>query len=125
MESDHGARMMGDDGREWRLVSGTHAAVLENAHGVTVQLEGARLGRTLWVNHWTITDGGDGSSPYVGTLRRLGQQWMLDDLNSGSTIIFVDQSLGALTDYEGHIVMVSGFVTGAHRINAVRWTVLE
>ena len=116
---------MGHDGRVWKLSAGEHAEVLENAPGVSVQVSGARLGRRLWVDGWTITDGGDGSAPFVGRLRRFGSQWLIDDLNSGSTVVLLEKSLGDLREHEGSMVMVSGFVVGAHRINVVRWTILS
>ena len=79
---------------------------------------------TLWVQGWRITDGGDGSAPFVGTLRRFGSQWLIDDLNSGVTVALVEDSLGGLQNHEGALVMVSGYVVGAHRINVVRWQLL-
>lgn len=125
MEAATGAKMMGQDGREWRLVPGEHAPVLQRASGVSIQVAGPRLGHRLWVRDWTITDGGDGAAPYVGTLTRFGGQWVMEDLNSGSTIVFVEASLGDLRVHEGRLVMISGYVVGAHRVNAVRWTLLD
>ena len=122
--SKSGARMMGDDGRVWRLHPGESAPIFESATGVTVRVEGPRLGHRLWIRSWTITDGGDGSAPFVGTLRRFGSQWLVDDLNSGSTVTLVPESLGDLVEAEGRLVMISGYVVGAHRVNVVRWTLL-
>ena len=124
MESDGGTQMMGQDGRPWRLQAGDHREVLEGAVGATVQLEGVRLGRRLWVRDWRITDAGDGSAPFVGQLRRFGSQWLVDDMNSGSTVVLVEESLGELVQHEGSLVMISGYVVGAHRVNVVRWTLL-
>jgi len=124
MESGSGARLMGQHGKVWRLSTGEHGPVLDHAAGVSVQIGGPRLGRRLWVRDWVITDGGDGSAPFVGSLRRFGSQWLIDDLNSGSTVVLVEASLGDLQLHEGSLVMVSGYVVGAHRINVVRWTLL-
>jgi hypothetical protein len=40
-------------------------------------------------------------------------------------VVLLEKSLGDLREHEGSMVMVSGFVVGAHRINVVRWTILS
>lgn len=125
MPAEQHPMMMGQDGREWRLIAGDADSILRGAMGASVQLTGARLGRTLWVQDWKITDGGDGSAPFVGELRRFGSQWLVDDQNSGTTISLAEESLGSLSEHEGEWVMISGYVVGAHRINVVRWSLID
>ena len=122
---DGKTHLMSDNGRELRIVAGEHSPILDHAVGVSVQLTGVRAGRRIWVDTWKITDGGDGSAPFVGELTQFGSQWVIEDLNSGSTVVLVEESLGDLKAHEGQLVMVSGYVVGAHRINVVRWTLLE
>ena len=124
MPPDKQPMMMGNDGREWRLISKEADPILRGAMGASVQVTGTRLGRNLWVKDWKITDGGDGSAPFVGVLRRFGSQWLVDDQNSGVTISLVEESLGSLAEHEGEMVMFSGYVVGAHRINVVRWSLI-
>ncbi len=113
------------DGRELRLLAGDDATTFSHFDGLGVRVSGQRIGRRVVVRDWTITDGGDGSAPYVGRLRRYGSHWMIDDRATGSQLILVEETVGELARHEGQLVMVAGFVVGAHQVRVVAWRALE
>jgi len=113
------------DGRELRLLPGEHTETFSHFDGLGVRVSGRRLGGRVLVSDWTITDGGDGSAPFVGVLRRYGSHWMIDDRATGSQLILVEETVGELARHEGQLVMVAGFVVGAHRVRVVAWRPLE
>jgi len=112
------------DGRELRLMAGEDATTFSHFDGLGVRVTGQRIGRRVVVRDWTITDAGDGSAPYVGHLKRYGSHWMIDDQATGSQLILVEETVGELARHEGQLVMVAGFVVGAHQVRVVAWRAL-
>lgn len=106
-------------GHRTRLAGGEPPGALAALKGLTVDVEGPRLGRRLQVLSWSVRDGGDGSAPFVGPLDRYGSQWRIRDRNSGSVILLDEASMGALKALVGHLVLVTGFVVGPQRIRVV------
>jgi hypothetical protein len=100
-------------------------APLRQLEGTRVSLTGRKVGRRLVPKDWKVTDAGDGSAPFVGRLRRYGSNWLIDDRNSGATILLDEASMGGLSAEEGHLVMVIGYVMGAQRVNVMLWKSLE
>ena len=111
-------------GRTTRLVTDDFAGELHYLSGCTVQVEGPRLGRRLYVRRWKVTDAGDGSEPYVGVLRRVGARWAIDDWNSGSLIFLQPASVGTLSQHSGQPILIVGYVVGAQEVAIVSWRVL-
>jgi len=136
-------RLADVQGSEWRLrgpVGGAQmgavsrcvlhargATLQDNDHcpPPTVQVSGTRLFRQIWVHDWTVIDAGDGSAPFMGTLQQYGSHWRLDDELSGSTLLLVPESVGRLSEAEGHRVLVVGYVVGAHQVHVLAWTSLS
>ena len=112
------------DGRTFRLEGGGDAEALRHMDGLGIRVDGRRVAGRLFVTEWSITDGGDGSAPFVGVLRRYGSHWMLDDRGSGSSFILEEESLGELVRYQGRLVMVAGVVVGPHRVRVMAWRAL-
>lgn len=104
---------------------GEDAALFSDLGGCGVVVEGPRLGRTVRVTSWTVTDAGDGSAPYIGVLDRQGMKWFVDDRQSGSLIELEAASLGGLEQHAGEVVLVAGYVAGPNRVNVVTWRVLQ
>lgn len=117
--------LVAPDGSTLRVVETAAGAPLRYLEGARVSVEGRLSGRRLAPSHFTVIDAGDGSAPFVGPLRRYGSNWLLDDRNSGTTIQLDEASLGGLTEHEGRLVLVMGYVVGAQRVNVVMWKVLE
>jgi len=117
--------LVAPDGSALRVQPTLEGAPLRYLEGARVSVEGRLVGRRLRPRDFTVTDAGDGSAPFVGPLRRYGSNWLIDDRNSGATILLDEDSLGDLRDHEGRLVMVIGYVVGAQRVNVVMWKVLE
>jgi len=98
---------------------------LEMLHGCGLKVEANRLLRHLWVQQWQVTDAGDGSQPFVGPLRRVGVQWVVEDWNTGSRIILEPESVGDLTQHIGSTVMIAGVIVGAHQVRVISMRVLS
>ena len=113
------------DGREVRVDASGAGAPLAYLEGARVEVTARGMGRTIRPQGFRVTDAGDGSAPFVGRLRRYGSNWLLDDQNSGMTIVLVEDSLGTLQQHEGRLVLVIGYVVGAQRVNVVLYKVLE
>jgi hypothetical protein len=117
--------LVAPEGAVIRLVPTPEGAPLRYLEGARVSVDGRLAGRRLRPRDFTVIDAGDGSAPFVGPLRRYGSNWLIDDRNSGATILLDEASLGELRDHEGRLVMVIGYVVGAQRVNVVMWKVLE
>jgi hypothetical protein len=116
-------------GRTHRLVGGHDASLLHALHGYGLEVQGPKLGQRIFVREWRVTDGGDGSQPFVGRLHRHGSHWMVDDRHTQAQFILDPTSLEAgaglgLMAHEGATVLVVGFITGPHRIHVVHWAAL-
>jgi hypothetical protein len=87
-------------------------------------VEGPRRLRTVAVRQWVVTDAGDGSAPFIGTLTREGMRWFVDDMQTGVRVYLDEASLGDLRQHVGRTVLVAGYVSGPHKVNVVRWRLL-
>ena len=113
------------EGRRIRVHPTEAGAPLRYLEGTRVEVTGRGAGRVLRPTRLRVLDGGDGSAPFFGVLRRYGSNWLVDDQNSGSTIQLVEDSLGELAAHEGRLVLIIGYVSGSQRVNVVMWKVLE
>lgn len=93
-------------------------AHLENA---VVEVEGVRLGQTLFVKDWVVKDAGDGSGGFVGELRTFGLRVFIDDRNTGTTLVVDDVTAVTLRPYVGHTVLLVGHVVGGQMVEVVAW----
>jgi hypothetical protein len=121
---ERGVRLVESSGQTWKLATGEDAPLFADLGGCRVMVEGPRRGRSLLVRDWVVTDAGDGSAPYIGTLNRVGLRWSVEDRQTGATFFLEEESLGDLSAYVGRTVLVAGYVTGPNRVNVVRWRVL-
>lgn len=108
-------------GRRLCLLTPADAAPIRKLQGCQVEVEGPKVGCKLIVHDWRVIDGGDGAMPYVGVLWRYGGRWMMLDRDSGSRVFFAIDEGDPLTRLQGHVVMVTGFVTGPSIVQPVSW----
>jgi hypothetical protein len=118
-------RVLDDDGTRWRLVLDEPNREVRYLEGCLVQVNGRRFFRRLQVTDWRVIDAGDGSEPWVGRLQRYGSHWMIRDRNSGAEILLDEASVGDLVAHEGQVVLIVGYVVGAHRIHVVAYRSLS
>ena len=113
------------DGRLRHVAPGGAGAVMEHLDGCIVEVRGPSFLRRQWVRSYKVLDAGDGAPPYVGVLRRYGGNWVVDDQNSGRTVILdPDQGL-ALAPYDGRLVLLQGVVVGAQTLRVISVRSLE
>ncbi len=117
--------LVGAEGRRVRVQQSEAGAPLRYLEGTRVEVVGRGTARRIRPSSLKVLDGGDGSAPFFGVLRRYGSNWLVDDKNSGATIQLVEESLGELVNHEGRLVLLIGYVSGAQRVNVVMWKVLE
>ena len=113
------------NGGSMRLVLEGEARWLLACDGCEVMVEGRRAGRKLWVRDFEIRRASDGSQPYVGVLKRYGAQLSIDDRTTGQHVFLDPLSATALLPYEGHPVLVIGFVIGAQTVRVMAFRVLD
>ncbi len=113
------------DGERWRLALGAEGAPLRWADGVRVEVRGARFGRRVAVQDWRVLDAGDGSGGFVGVLRTYGSRIVIDDRNSGATLLIDDLSADRLRWLAGHPVLLLGHVTGGNIVTVRAYRALE
>ena len=118
-------RLIEQEGQTWRLKGGQDHAIIQRLEGCTIDIEARRLGKSLQITDWQVTDAGDGSAPYVGQLYRYGSHWMLADRNSGATLRLKEDTLGGLERHLNQVVLVVGYVVGSHELSVVWWRALE
>ena len=124
-DDDH-IRLIREDGRSLQLMSTQTNVDAKHLEGCTLTFTGHRVGGRVWLGaDWRVLDAGDGSMPFVGTLQRDGLQWRLRDRNSGSVFYLDPDSLGGLEQHADQMVLIVGYILGAHRVNVVRWKALE
>jgi hypothetical protein len=117
VEAEGGAvRLVAAEGQRFRLGERGEGRALGQLDGCLVQVEGPRLFRWLGVRSWRVLDAGDGSIPYVGLLRRLGGNWVLDDRSTGRPLVLEASGLETFAAWEGQLVLVSGMVVGAQTL---------
>ena len=105
------------EGVEYLLHTGEDELYLKQLSGCGAKVEGVRLGRHIWVQKWHITDAGDGSEPFIGTIVRQGMKFILQDINTGTKIeLFTEEDLSV---YEGDPILVSGIVIGPHQVKVM------
>ena len=108
----------------YHIHAGRDRKYLKQLEGCLVELEANQIFDHLFVKSWVIRDAGDGSSPYMGRLKRYGIQWLIHDHNSKGEIIL--QGLEKHIDpREGMLVMVGGYVTGFQSVEVVFIRVLD
>jgi hypothetical protein len=117
--------LQGFNGGSTRLVLEGEARWLLGCDGCEVTVEGRRAGRKLWVRDFEIRRASDGSQPYVGVLKRYGAQLSIDDRTTGQHVFLDPASVGGLLPYEGHPVLVIGFVVGAQTVRVMAFRVLD
>ena len=113
------------NGGSTRLVLEGEARWLLGCDGCEVTVEGRRAGGKLWVRDFEIRRASDGSQPYVGILKRYGAQLSIDDRTTGQHVFLDPLSVGSLLPYEGHPVLVIGYVVGAQTVRVMAFRVLD
>lgn len=110
-------------GKTYRLHAGEDSAYLQYLEGCGATISGSRLGKHIWLSNWHITDAGDGSEPFIGTIVRQGLKLILRDINTKQEL----EILGAdvLYQEEGKAVLITGIVVGTHQIQLIEYRVLE
>ena len=107
-----------------RLGTKGDAAPVAHLNGCIVEVDGPLLFGTLQVKDWRVLDAGDGSGNFVGPLRAYGARIVLDDRNSGSTVILDDLTAAPLRPYLGLTVLVIGHLTATGYVVPVAFRVL-
>ncbi|MSP54274.1 MAG: hypothetical protein EXR69_01505 [Myxococcales bacterium] len=107
-----------------RLSTPGEAAPLRYLNDCVVEVDGWLLFGALQVRDWRVLDAGDGSGNYVGVVRAYGARLVIDDRNSGSTIVLDDQTAAPLRRYVGLPVLVIGHLTGNGYVVPVAFRVL-
>ena len=111
-------------GESYHIHAGKDQKYLAQLEGCQLRVISKRLGKHLWIDEWTIQDAGDGSAPFLGMLERKGLQWVMKDLNSKA--IYILEDLEKYTSpAQGEVVLVAGYIVGAHRIKVVSVRVLN
>jgi len=111
-------------GQDYRLRLGPEEALFSGLSGNSVALVGARLGSRIWVRHWRVVTGADGSTPYLGRLERHGANLILLDRNTGRRFTFDAQSLSDLEQAVGAQILLRGFVVEPHVLHVIDWEIL-
>jgi hypothetical protein len=112
------------EGRQLALRSTEEQRALSKLDGCTVEVSGRVMAGTLVVESWRVVDAGDGSAPYVGSLRQHGSNLVIDDRNSGMPMVLDDPSAARLAAHAGSLVMISGYVVGAQLLHVVSFRIL-
>jgi len=128
--------LYGPDGIEYTITPSlskyttVHSSTLGSLEGLGISVTGSRIGPYIFVRRWHIVDGGDGSVPFVGVLRRHGSQFLLADRYSGGDYIldFSGQvsfrpvsgdTNKQVDEFIGLDVVVVGFIIGPHQVRVV------
>ncbi len=110
-------------GQEYRL-SSADAEAFAALQDCTLEVEGRRVGGTIYVHDWRVTDSSYGPGVFVGIIREWGAVLAVEDRNTGSTLAFAAESGEALRPYVGRMVLVVGPVVGDRQIQVVAFRVL-
>ncbi|MFZ5481593.1 MAG: hypothetical protein ACOZNI_32825 [Myxococcota bacterium] len=113
------------EGERWVLVLGEDGKPVRYLDDATVAVDGRRLGKRVFVRDWWVADAGDGSSGFVGVVRRWGARLVIDDRNTKTTLGLDDVSSAKLWELDGKPVLVQGHVVGGGIVEVMRWRVLE
>lgn len=107
-------------GPEVRLVLvGADAAPVSRLDGHQAEIWGTRIARRVRVTDWKVPEGLHGFQAWVGPLERRGAQLGLTDRNTGAYVLLDDAAQEALGPFVGGVVLVEGYVQGAHRVQVV------
>ncbi len=117
-------RLRTPEGRSFALRSPDEIEILRALSGCTIQVSGAAMFGSLVVQDWTVIEAGDGSAPYVGTLRQHGSNVVIDDRHSGMPLVLDEFSAARFGSHTGQVVMISGYVVGAQLLHVVNFRVL-
>lgn len=111
------------EGVEFQLHAGEDEFYLRQLTGCGAKVDGVRFGRHIWVTEWHITDAGDGSEPFIGTIVRHGMKFVLQDINTGHKIeILTDEDLSPYVDQQ---ILVTGIVVGPHQVRMMTFKPLK
>ena len=121
---DHKITLSTLQGEIYHIHAGRDHKYLKQLTGCLFEVDAHQVFNHLFIQSWVVQDAGDGSSPYMGRLKRHGIQWLIHDHNSKGEII-----LEGLEKYldprEGMLVMVGGYVTGLQKVEVVFIRVLD
>jgi hypothetical protein len=120
-----GATLRTPQGRAWDLGRGTEDKPVERLGGCIVEIHGFWIGSRFFVSDWRVTDGGDGTVPFVGHLRWHGGRLRLDDRSSGMPILFDLESEPSLLPKVGSMLLLSGYIVGPQTLHVMRVRVLR
>ena len=112
------------DGHVYTLTLDHDGDPLRYLHGCIVVVEGPRLGHRIVVKDWHVQDAGDGSGGFVGPLREYGARLVIDDRNTGTTLVIADEVAAQLRPWVGQPVLLIGHIMGGNLVMPVAWRVL-
>ncbi len=91
----------------------------------TTEVWGNRMSGKVHVTDWKIPEGLHGMPAWVGELELRGAQLGLQDRNSGAYYLVDHESFSTLTPYVGRMILIEGYIDGAHRVKVMFFRVLE
>ncbi len=100
------------------------ATSLRYLNGHSVEVVGSKVLGRLRVKEWRILEGLNGLPVWVGVLERRGMQLGMHDHNSGAYYLLDEDANEALMPHVGQVVMVEGYVDGAHHVAVVYFRIL-
>lgn len=106
------------------LVLGEESAPIRYLDGCVVEVTGTRTPAGLVVESWHVRDAGDGSGGFVGLLRVYGSRLVIDDRNTGTTLVVDDTQVPQLRVWAGRPVLLVGTVVGAREVRVMAFRVL-
>ncbi len=111
----------GYQGGRVALVLDETSAPIRYLQGCVVEVEGTRTPAGLVVTDWRVKDAGDGSSGFVGVLQAYGARVLLDDRNTGTTLVLDDQQAPELRRFAGDPVLIVGTIVGPGQVRVMAW----
>lgn len=111
-------------GERTPLLLGEDSGPVRYLDGCVVEVEGTRTPAGLVVESWHVRDAGDGSGGFVGTLRSYGSRLVIDDRNTGTTLVVDDEQVPQLRAWAGQPVLLVGTVVGARVVRVMAFRVL-
>ncbi len=111
-------------GERYRLGLPRDAHPMRWLDGHLVEVEGTRIFKHLRVEGWSVLEGRHGLPVWVGPIEVRGSQVGMQDRNSGSFVFLDERAVPVLSPHAGRVVLVEGYVEGAHRIRVVYFRIL-
>ena len=111
------------EGRTYILHAGDDTPYLEHLSGCGATVSGVRFARHIWLEKWRVTDAGDGSEPFIGTIVIQGVRIILRDMNTGQELEIVGGE--ELLSLDGAPILITGIIVGAHQIRMIEYRVLQ